>query len=162
MTATALPALLEAMARRGDTLATAESLTGGGLAAAITAVPGASRVYVGGVVSYATRLKESLLGVPHELVVQHGVVSAEVARAMASGARERLGATYALATTGVAGPGPADGVPAGTVWLGLAWPGGVDARVLDLVGDRQDVRRATVDAALTWLGTVAGEDPGVG
>lgn len=154
--------LLESLASQGATLATAESLTGGGLAAAITEVPGASRVFVGGVVSYATRVKVSLLGVPENVIRTHGVVSEEVARAMATGVRARLEATYALATTGVAGPGPAEGVPAGTVWLALAGPDGVEARLLLLQGGRGDVRRATVHEALGWLGTIAGEEPTFG
>ena len=94
---------------RGATLGTAESLTGGRLAALLTAVPGSSETYVGGVVSYATAVKTEVLGVPPEVVETYGVVSAECARAMASGARRVLGATYAVSTTGVAGPGPQDG-----------------------------------------------------
>src|SRR3954447_12178767 len=120
----------------GATLATAESLTGGRLAAAVTAVPGASAAYLGGVVSYATELKESLLGVPVAVVEQYGVVSGECARAMAEGCRAVTGATYAVATTGVAGPDLQEGKPVGTVFVGVAGPDGVTAVSMELVGDR--------------------------
>ena len=99
----------ETLAGRGETLATAESLTGGQLSARLTDVPGASRCFVGGVVSYATRVKVSLLGVPAEVVEEYGVVSEECAAAMAHGVRDRLAATYGLATTGVAGPDSQEG-----------------------------------------------------
>src|SRR5690348_3867436 len=104
---------LALLAAAGATLATAESLTGGRLAAAVTSVPGASAGYVGGLVTYATGLKETLLGVPAELVEQYGVVSGECARAMAEGCRTVTGATYAVATTGVAGPDLQEGHPVG-------------------------------------------------
>ncbi len=97
----------------GASVATAESLTGGRLAALLTSVPGASATYVGGVVTYATELKQSLLGVPEALVAEHGVVSAPCARAMAAGVRGLTGSTYALATTGVAGPDRQEGQAAG-------------------------------------------------
>ena len=144
-------AVLERLAERGETLATAESLTGGTLAGLLTEVPGASRAFVGGVVSYATRVKESLLGVPHEVVASHGVISRECACAMARGARSRLDATYALATTGVAGPDRQDGYPVGTVWVALAGPDGEQARLLDLAGDRASVRAGACEGALALL-----------
>ncbi len=108
--------------RRGETLATAESLTGGLLAEILTAAPGASKTYVGGVVAYATTLKTDLLRVPEDVVETHGVVSEACARAMADGARELTGATFALATTGVAGPEPQEGQPVGTVHVAVATP----------------------------------------
>jgi nicotinamide-nucleotide amidase len=151
-----LPALIELLAGRGESLALAESLTGGRLAASVTAVPGCSRVFVGGVVSYATRLKEELLGVPEAVLLREGVVSEACARAMASGARERLGATWGLATTGVAGPGPEAGVPAGTAYVAVAGPDLVEATRLDLPGSRDEVARAVVEAALALLDRVAG------
>src|SRR3954467_11948760 len=106
------PDAVEALALLGSagaSLATAESLTGGRLAAVVTAVPGASASYLGGFVTYATELKETLLGVPREVVERYGVVSPECARAMAEGCRSATGATYALATTGVAGPDQQEG-----------------------------------------------------
>ncbi len=143
----------DALLARGGTLAVAESLTGGALAATVTAVPGASRTFRGGVVAYATELKRDLLGVPADLLERHGPVHPLVAAAMAAGARLRLGATYGLATTGVAGPDPQDGHPPGEVYLGLA--GGEPLRLLhrrlDLVGDRATVRAGTVRAALGFL-----------
>lgn len=137
---------------RGEVLGTAESLTGGLLSGAVTSVPGSSAAYAGGLVTYATPLKVRLLGVPESLVAEHGVVSAECARAMAVGARERTGADWALATTGVAGPDRQEGHPAGTVHVGLAGPeGSVAARHLDLPGDRAAVRAGTVREALALL-----------
>ena len=152
--------LVDALARevvgllreRGEVLGTAESLTGGLLSGAVTSVPGSSAAYAGGLVTYATPLKVRLLGVPESLVAEHGVVSAECARAMAVGARERTGADWALATTGVAGPDRQEGHPAGTVHVGLAGPEGtVVARRLDLPGDRAAVRAGTVREALALL-----------
>jgi len=135
----------------GATLATAESLTGGRLAAAVTSVPGASAGYVGGVVSYATDLKVSLLGVPAGLVEQYGVVSGECARAMAEGCRALTGASYAVATTGVAGPDLQEGKPVGTVFVGVAGPDGVTAVSMDLVGDRHRIQLAACREALSVL-----------
>lgn len=148
---TAAARVLEALAARGDTLATAESLTGGLLSARLTDVPGASRSFVGGVVSYATRVKVSLLGVPEVLVETYGVVSGECAVAMAQGVRTVLGATWAIATTGVAGPDEQEDKPVGTVWVAVAGPSGVVSRRLALRGDRLAIRRATCDAVLELL-----------
>ena len=158
--------LLAELHRRGATLATAESLTGGRLAALVTAVAGASRVYRGGVVAYATEAKQQLLGVPADLVARHGVVSAECARAMAEGARAALGATYAVSTTGVAGPDRQEGKPAGTVYVGVAGPRGSTATALELVGDRHAVQERTCHEALVALDSAlaAGlrrEEPGL-
>ena len=143
---------------RGATVATAESLTGGRVAALLTSVPGASETFVGGVVAYATELKVSLLGVPPEVLERHGVVSAECARAMAEGARRITGATYALSTTGVAGPGPQDGVAAGTVHLAVAGPAATTAVALELVGDRESVRERTCREAVTVLCAILAEE----
>lgn len=138
---------------RGETVATAESLTGGLVAGALTAAPGASKVYVGGVVTYATHSKEELLGVPPEIIEGAGVVSAQCAEAMASGVRRLLGTTFGVSTTGVAGPEEQEGKPVGTVFVGLAGPGAVVSVSLDLDGDRDRVaiREATVEAALALL-----------
>ena len=132
----------------GASVATAESLTGGRLAAALTDTPGASATYVGGVVTYATELKSSLLGVDPALIEQHGVVSPECARAMASGVRALTGAAYGIATTGVAGPGEQEGKPAGTVFVGIAGPGLVEAVALELSGKRRQIQDRTVREAL--------------
>lgn len=146
-----VPELLDVLRGRQQTLSVAESLTGGRLAAAVTAVPGASAVFLGGVVSYATDLKVRLLGVPASLVEQHGVVSAECARAMATGVRDLTGSTYALSTTGVAGPDSQDGHPVGTVFVGIAGPDGVVAESLVLPGDRLQVVDETVRRAVATL-----------
>jgi nicotinamide-nucleotide amidase len=144
--------VLAALRARGETLAVAESLTGGLLAATIVDVPGASDVFRGGLIVYATELKAALAGVPPALLAAHGPVHADVAAALAAGARERCLADWALATTGVAGPDPQQGVPVGTVFLGLAGPHGqADVRALRLAGDRPAIRAATVAAALALL-----------
>jgi nicotinamide-nucleotide amidase len=135
----------------GATLATAESLTGGRLAATVTSVPGASASYLGGYVTYATDLKERLLGVPHDLVERYGAVSAECVGAMATGCREAVGATYALSTTGVAGPDSQEGRPVGTVFVGIAGPEGVSVLTMELVGDRQQVQDRACREALSAL-----------
>jgi len=138
---------------RAETLAVAESLTGGLLSATIVDVPGASNAFRGGLVVYATELKATLAGVPPELLAAHGPVHPDVAAALAAGTRRRCGADWGLGTTGVAGPDPQGGVPVGTVYVGLAGPGDL-ARVrrLDLAGDRAAIRRDTVAAALDLLG----------
>ncbi len=121
---------------RGETLATAESLTGGLVGGALTDVPGVSAVYRGGVVVYATDLKAKLAGVPEDLLAAVGPVHPDTAAALAAGVRERLEATYGLATTGVAGPDPQAGIEAGTVYVAAAGPGSVQVRKLQLTGDR--------------------------
>jgi len=147
----------------GQTLATAESLTGGRLAALFTATPGASETYLGGVVAYATELKQALLGVPDEVVERYGVVSAECARAMASGVRGITGATYGVATTGVAGPSEQEGKPAGTVFVGLAGPGLLEAVALELSGDRATITDRTCDEAVSALAAILRrEEAGLG
>jgi len=150
-------ALVHALRDASASVATAESLTGGRLAARLTDVPGSSAVYAGGVVSYQTHIKVEVLGVPHDLVDQHGVVSAECARAMADGARHLLGTAYALSTTGVAGPDRQEGKAVGTVFVGLAGPDGTQALALDLSGDRSQIQDATVDAAVAALAAALAE-----
>jgi nicotinamide-nucleotide amidase len=133
----------------GYTVAVAESLTGGLLAAAITAVPGASAVFRGSVTAYATEVKASVLGVDAELLAREGAVDAEVARQMAAGVRRLLGATVGLATTGVAGPSEQDGKPVGLVYIGYAGPDSEPiAEELRLSGDREAIRAQTVSHAL--------------
>lgn len=143
-------ALLARLGERGQTLATAESLTGGLLAATIVDVPGASKVFRGGLIVYATDLKHSLAGVDEQLLKREGPVSPSVALALARGARTRCLADWGIGTTGVAGPTPQDGKPAGTVFVAIAGP--TEAmQGLSLEGDRPVVRRAAVSAAVALL-----------
>ena len=135
----------------GETVAAAESLTGGLVAAALTDVPGASNAFRGGVVAYATELKAQLLGVDVGILKKHGPVYAPVAAAMADGVRDRLGATIGVATTGVAGPGPQDGHPAGTVHIAVSLAGDTVVRTMALAGNRDEVRRLTVERVLGLL-----------
>jgi nicotinamide-nucleotide amidase len=142
--------LLRALEARGATLATIESLTGGLLGSLLTEVPGASRVYLGGVVSYGPEAKVRY-GVPRE-IVERGTVSQECAIAMAEAVRNSLGATYALATTGVAGPDELEGHPPGTLFVGLAGPAGSAARQHRLPApSREAVRQRAANAALFML-----------
>lgn len=150
--------LVEQLTRERLTLATAESLTGGLLGAAVTAVPGSSAVFRGGVVAYAPAVKADVLGVDAALLAARGAVNDEVARQMARGAARLLGASCGLATTGVAGPAPSDGQPVGTVFVAAVTPGREAVRRLELTGSRGEIRGATVTAALALLGgLMAGE-----
>lgn len=139
------------LTERGQTVAVAESLTGGLLAAALVEVPGASVVFRGGIVAYATDLKSALLGVPAALLERHGAVHADVASAMAEGVRRRLDATFGMATTGVAGPDPAEGKPAGTVHIAATGQLSAARRSLVLTGDRRSIRDQTVAGSLELL-----------
>ena len=132
--------LIALLAARQQSIAVAESLTGGLLAGALTDVPGASAVFLGGVVAYATELKAVLLGVDRAVLAVQGAVSAEVAEAMATGVRGRLGATVGAATTGVAGPDPAEGKPAGTVYIAASAGDKTRVRQLALSGSRAAIR----------------------
>ncbi len=141
--------VLEACRARGLTAATAESCTGGLVAARLTSVPGSSDVVLGGIVSYANAVKESELGVPTEVIETYGAVSAETATAMARGARERLGADVAVSVTGIAGPGGGTPEkPVGLVYLCASGPGSERSRDFVVSGDRETVRRRATVAAL--------------
>ncbi len=161
-------ALVRQLRDQEATVATAESLTGGRVAATITAVPGSSAVFAGGVVSYQTHVKVRVLGVPQEVVDRDGVVSAACAAAMAEGVRQLVGTTYAISTTGVAGPEEQEGKAVGTVYVGVAGPAGTRVVALDLAGDRAAIQEATVAAAVSELAATissAGrspEEPGLG
>lgn len=140
------------LAERGLTLAVAESCTGGLAAELLTRAPGSSRYFVGGVVAYANSAKTQLLGVPTELIAQHGAVSAEVARAMAEGVRERLGADIGLAFTGIAGPdGGSEQKPVGLVHWAVARASGSEQRERVFIGGRDDIRRRAVFAGLDLI-----------
>ena len=136
-------------ALKGKTLVTAESLTGGGIGAALTAVPGSSAVYKGGIICYTNWVKEQVLGVPGEILEHHGAVSLPTAQAMAEGARKLLQADVAVSVTGLAGPGGDEyGNPVGTVCIGYRDERQSVVKQLCFEGDREAVRRQTVEAAL--------------
>ena len=136
-------------ALKGKTLVTAESLTGGGIGANLTAVPGSSEVYKGGVISYTNWVKENVLGVPGEILEAHGAVSAQTAEAMAVGVRELMKADAAVSVTGLAGPGGDEyGNPVGTVFIGYADAQGTAVKHCIFSGSREDVRRQTIEMAL--------------
>jgi nicotinamide-nucleotide amidase len=157
---------LDALARRlqsaalaaGITVAVAESCTGGMVAAAITAIPGSSGYFLGGVVSYADEAKRDLLGVDPAALAAHGAVSAQVARAMAEGARGRFGASVAASVTGIAGPdGGSAEKPVGLTYVGVADVNGVDVRRIVWTGDRASNREESAAAVLeALLGRIAG------
>ncbi|MEU0435637.1 CinA family protein [Streptomyces sp. NPDC006290] len=154
---------------RGETLAVAESLTGGLVAAEITAVPGASKAFRGSVTAYATELKHELLGVDATLLAERGAVDPQVAAQMAAGVRRALGADWGIATTGVAGPEPQDGHPVGTVYVAVDGPSeasfitarGGKVAPLRLNGDRAEIRMESVRSVLALLlQELAGEETG--
>lgn len=144
-------ALIADLTVRGQTVATAESLTAGLLAATLAGVPGASAVLRGGLITYTVDTKAELAGVAPELLADVGPVAAPTARALAVGAMQRCGATWGVALTGVAGPEPHGGHPVGTVFLGLAGPLDTDVVPLQLTGGRWDIRLAAVRAAVGHL-----------
>ncbi|GIF36132.1 CinA family protein [Actinoplanes xinjiangensis] len=147
----AAAAAVHALVERRETMATAESLTGGLVAATIVEIPGVSAVYRGGLVVYATDLKARLAGVPEALLAERGPVDGDVATALAEGVRERCGADWGLATTGVAGPEPQDGKPVGLVYVAVAGRSGSTMRELKLDGNREAVRTESVTAVLQLL-----------
>jgi nicotinamide-nucleotide amidase len=151
--------LLAHLRSRGATVAVAESLTGGLLSAALSDPAGASAVFRGGLVVYATDLKATQAGVDGDLLAQRGAVDPEVARQLATGARTRLGATFGIGVTGVAGPDPQDGQPVGTVFAAVAGPARTHAAALNLTGNRSEIRRAAVTACLDLLGEECGLPP---
>lgn len=145
-------AVLELLRGRGETVAVAESCTGGELGARLTSVPGSSAVFLGGVISYSNEAKRDLLGVPWELIERSGAVSQPVAEAMARGVRERLRSTYALSITGIAGPeGGTAEKPVGLVYVGLSAPAETRAVEHRFIGIREDIRRRSTQAALQLL-----------
>lgn len=146
----------------GETVGCAESLTGGLVVARLVDTPGASAVVRGGVVAYATELKSAVLGVDADLLRRRGAVDPDVAAAMAAGARRVLGADWGVATTGVAGPDPQDGMPVGRVYVAVLGPGSPAPQVeeLDLPGSRPEIRAAAVDAALDLLERCLSRDAG--
>ena len=142
----------------GKTLSTAESCTGGEIAHLVTTVPGSSSYFLGSVISYAVSVKETLLGVPRETIERHGVVSSEVAAAMAEGVRKATGSDYAVSTTGLAGPGGDERNPEGTVWVGVATPLGVKTRKFQYRSDRiRNIERFAASALHFLLSEIKSE-----
>lgn len=140
--------VVKRLAKKKVTLAVAESITGGGLAAAITEVAGSSKVFLGGVIAYADEVKINQLDVDAKTLKKFTAVSEEVAKEMAIGVRKKFNSDYAIATTGVAGPGKAYGQKAGTVWIAIASKKEVFAIALALSGSRDLIRHATIESAL--------------
>ena len=152
MTTRFLAQLARELATRGQTVAVAESCTGGGLGWHLTALPGSSVFFKGGVIAYANEAKQRLLGIPAALLARHGAVSGHVARAMAAHVRRMFRATYGIAITGIAGPsGGTAGKPVGTVWLAVAGPAGTTAERHRFRGSRARVRAQAVDHALRMV-----------
>ena len=140
--------VVKKLLKKKATLSVAESITGGGLAAAITEVAGSSSVFLGGVIAYADEIKINELKVDAKTLKKFTAVSEEVAKEMAAGARKKFNTDYAIATTGVAGPGKAYGQKAGTVWIAIASKKEVFAIALALSGSRDLIRHATIESAL--------------
>lgn len=139
--------IISTLTERKETLVTAESITAGGLSAAITSVEGSSQIFLGAIVAYQNSVKSGVLGIDPSLIETHSVYSHAIAREMAQNVRTRFGATWSIATTGVAGPGPTDGVPSGTVWVAIDGPVTHNLE-LSLSGGRESVRNATVATAI--------------
>ena len=144
--------LIDTLREKGQSVSVEESLTGGSLASALVDIPGASDVFFGGIVAYTIAAKREVLGVGEDALIC-GVVSQEVAIAMAKGALDLFGSDYAISTTGVAGPGPAEGIEPGTMWLGCASKTLTGAVLIKLTGDRNQIRAAAVNAALELIDT---------
>lgn len=143
--------VIAALRKSGLFLATAESLTGGGVCARLVEIPGASDVVRGGVCTYTSQLKHEILGVDRDLLNTSGPVDPGVAAQMAQGARQLFNADCAISTTGVAGPGPADGHSAGTVYMALAMPEGTTVHLFSFEGSRNEVREQAISQAIALL-----------
>ncbi|HIW62196.1 MAG TPA: CinA family protein [Candidatus Stackebrandtia excrementipullorum] len=143
--------VVDELTARGQTVSVAESLTGGLVSAALVTVPGSSSVFRGGIVAYSVELKKELVGVPGEVIDAHGVVSGEVARALAEGVRRRCGTDWGIGTTGVAGPESHGGQSPGVVWLAVSGPDDEVARRYRFSGDREHVHAASVERVLYLL-----------
>jgi nicotinamide-nucleotide amidase len=142
------------LSKQGKTISTAESLTGGGLASAITDVAGSSKVFLGGIVSYSDSSKTKFLAVAKRILTKHTAVSEEVAKLMVESVRAQFKSDYAISTTGVAGPGKAYGQKAGTVWIAIASKKETIAVALEISGDRATVRHATIESALATFARI--------
>jgi nicotinamide-nucleotide amidase len=145
--------IVDHLRQREETISTAESLTAGSVSSAIVSIAGASDVFVGGTTAYRDEVKVSHLNVDPELIEQHTVISEEVAVAMAKGAIQSFGTTWAIGTTGVAGPNPLDGYPVGVVWVAIEGP--ISHTIeLALSGDRESVRNAATSSAIATFARI--------
>lgn len=135
------------LSQRGETVSVAESVTAGGLGHAITSAPGASQVFLGGVIAYSNEVKENFLGIDGDLIKEFSVVSEEVANAMADAVREKFGTTWGIATTGIAGPGDYQGIPEGTVWVAIRGPINQSIQ-LQLDSGREAIRTGAISSAI--------------
>ena len=140
--------IVKMLTLRGETISTAESITGGLIGGAITGAPGSSEVFLGGVISYSNQMKKDELGITAADIKKVGVVSEAIAVAMALAIQKRTKSTWAISSTGVAGPGPIDGIPAGTVWIAIAGPKIAQGIELSIAGKREIVRLGAVESAL--------------
>ncbi len=143
--------IVQLLRERNETITCAESITGGALTSELVSIPGASHVLKGSIIAYSTEVKVSELKVEPTLIQEFGVVSEEVALAMARGVKAKFAAEWAISLTGVAGPGASHGIPAGTVWLALLGPALQETVKLELMGEREMVRRGAVESALGVL-----------
>ena len=146
--------IVKVMKRRGITLSTAESITGGGVASAITDVAGSSAIFLGSIVTYSDASKTKFLGIPKRILTKSTAVSEVVAREMAESVRKQFGSDFAISTTGVAGPGKAYGQKAGTVWVAIASKRETITIELALTGERNAIRGATIESALACLSRI--------
>ena len=145
--------IVEHLRQRGETISTAESLTAGAVSSALVTIAGASDVFVGGVTAYRDEIKTSHLGIDPELIEKYSVISEEVAVAMAKGAIKSFGTTWAIGTTGVAGPNPLDGHPVGAVWVAIEGP--ISQTIeLSLSGERESVRNAATSSAIATFARI--------
>jgi nicotinamide-nucleotide amidase len=143
--------LIKTLQVRGETIAVAESVTGGELSAALTSAPGSSKVFLGGIVAYSIESKIRDLGIPRRLINKFGVYSEEIAFEMASGVRKKFDSDWSIASTGVAGPGPVTEIPAGSIWLAIIGPKGGQNIRLSLQGSREQIRIGAVTSAIATL-----------
>jgi nicotinamide-nucleotide amidase len=139
--------VVAALKERGETVAVAESITAGGLGHALTYTPGASAVFLGGIIAYSNEVKSEFLGVDPALIEEFSVVSEEVANAMAEGVRKKFGTTWGIATTGIAGPGDYQGIPEGTVWVAIRGPINQSIQ-LQLDSGREAIRTGAISSAI--------------
>jgi nicotinamide-nucleotide amidase len=145
--------IVEHLRQRGETISTAESLTAGAVSSALVTISGASDVFVGGVTTYRDEIKVSHLGVDAAVIEKYSVISEEVAIAMAKGAIQSFGTTWAIGTTGVAGPNPLDGHPVGAVWVAIEGP--ISHTIeLSLSGERESVRNAATSSAIATFARI--------